>query len=306
MINKDWCYIELHTRIKYYEDDIERLKKEHEEVKNNPDKYDADYVGVHSIKTQHDIGRDIRELNTCKFLESVIDNWPEDNSIRDEMVYEVLEVLNKQYPISFLKDIDENPDEWLKGEGEHNRAVNKRYNMLTLNDGHYTDWSSLKIYNLLDDSKVSRKDLNKMFGEDIGKEVYTRLMAFLDDTKPITFPYYPQSRKWTLFCEIINEEDVKTVAICYIHKNGERQTPEKIMRYFDICETGALDEIDQSTYVNERRKKYEEIMIMAKEREAQIKANEKITEDTSLATRADILDAAREEVNNGSHENDTI
>lgn len=274
MIDKNWCYVELHLRTKYYEDDIEKLKKEHEEVKNNPDKYNADYVGVHSIKTQHDIGRDIRELNTCKFVESIIENWPEDVDIRSEMVYEVLETLNKQYPISSLKDIDKNPDEWLKGEGEHNRGVNKRYNLLTFNEGHYTDWSRLRIYNLLDDSQVSRRKLNKIFGEDIGKEVYTRLMTFLDDTKPVIFPYYPQGNKWTMYCEIINEGDVKTIAICYIHKDGEKSNPEKIMRFFDICKSGAFDEIDQATYVNERRKKYEEAM-MEKEAENEDSKDEK-------------------------------
>lgn len=308
MINKEWCINELKLRMKYYEDDIEKLKKEHEEVKNDTEKYDADYVGVHSIKTQHDIGRDIRELNTCKFVESIIENWPEDNSIRDDMVYEMLEVLNHQYPISFLKDINETPEEWVKGEGEHNRGVNKRYNMLTFNEGHYTDWSRLRIYNLLDDSQVSRRKLNKIFGEDIGKEVYTRLMTFLDDTKPVIFPYYPQGNKWTMYCEIINEGDVKTIAICYIHKDGEKSNPEKIMRYFDICESGAFDEIDQTTYVNERRKKYEKRHAVEevtddeiiKEHEAQIKAAKEITEKgiTDPAEKADILNAARKEVNN--------
>ena len=161
-------------------------------------------------------------------------------------------------------------------------------------EGHYTDWNRLRIFNLLTDYYVRRIDFKKMFGNDA---VYENIMKFFNELVPIKFPYVPQSNKTTMYCEIINEEDIKTVAICYI--NSFHQTePTKIMRFFDICESGTLDEIDQTTYIIERRKKYEERQV--KEREAQIKAAKEITEKgtTDPAEKADILNEARKEVNN--------
>ncbi len=278
-MNKEKALNELKRKIQDVEDDICILK-------DGPEDMDADTIG-------NDIVRDEETIKALRLIESIIQNWPEWGQYQmDASVCLCLEDLIKGLPLTPILSPEDAPD----GDWDINGRCTRWPTLSKFNDKLYYDAKRIKYFDTLN---------NRFIG------ITLALETWINEHYPIKFPYNPKNDKLKVYIELLSSPlqeghpEVKTICIQAVQWNekGERHV-EKVMRFFDVCESGALDEIDQKTYAT-RWQIYHDYLDK-KEREAQIKAAEEVTEKgvTDPAEKANILNAARND--SDSHENDTI
>ena len=296
-MNKERFINEVELKIKEVEADQAKL---------NASSEDADTIG-----TENEMAKET--LRTLEFIKTTIKNWPEND--KWDMTGNILDAFNRficDYPLTKLNSLDDNPDEYTSIDMVN---VNKRYSPLIRmsEDKYYTDFNRVKYYDILSGSEVYHSDFKK-----INIKLLEKLDEFIDKTWPIEFPYDPVAGRVKVYIEILSSplqdghEAVNSICIQAVQRkvDGKRKV-EKVMRFFDICESGALDEIDRKTYVNRWQIYHDYIdrqeREKANERWAQIKAAEEIVEKgiTDPTEMTDILNVARNE-DSDSHKNDTI
>ncbi|MBR3117665.1 MAG: hypothetical protein IKF29_00345 [Oceanobacillus sp.] len=287
-MNKEKALNELKRKIQDVEDDICILKA-------GPEDMDADTIG-------NDIVRAEETINALRFIESVIENWPKWGQYQmDTSVCLCLEDLVMGLPLTPILSPEDAPD----GDWDEENKCTRWPALSKFNDKLYYDVRRVRYYDILKNRFIGTTGIDSILGK--GDEILPSmaLEAWINENYPIKFPYNPKNDRLKVYIEILKSPlqeghpEVKTICIQAIQwdENGERHV-EKVMRFFDVCQSGTLDEIDRKTYAT-RWQIYHDYLDK-KEREAQIKAAEEITEKgiTDPAEKADILNAARKEVNN--------
>lgn len=260
------------------------------QAKLNTSSEDADTIGTENERAKE-------TLLALEFIKTTIKNWPENDNW--DMTGDILDAFNRAilgYPLTKLSSIEDNPDEYTLIDMIN---VNKRYSPLIYlpDDKFYSDFNRVEYYDILSGSKVYHRDFKQ-----INNKLLEKLDEFVDKAWPIEFPYDPVTGKIKVYIELLSSplqdghDAVNTICIQAVQRkvDGNRRV-EKVMRFFDVCESGALDEIDRKTYAT-RWQIYHDYLDK-KEREAQIKANERITPEMTPEEKYNILNEARKEVN---------
>ena len=236
-MNKGKSINEIIRKIKAVEEDIRILKA-------GPEDMDADTIG-------NDIVRAEETIKALQFILSTIQNWPEWGQYNmDTSVCLCLEDLVMGLPLTPILSPEDAPNDW----DENNKCI--RWPALSkFNDKLYYDASRIRYFDTLNNRFVNSSYLDGILGR--GDEILPSmaLELWINENYPIKFPYSPKNNKLKVYIEILKSPlqevhpEVKTICIQAIQwvEKGDRHV-EKIMRYFDVCESGALDEIDQKTY----------------------------------------------------------
>ena len=241
-MDKKLALDEVHKLMKQTQLEIGRYLNDKEE--------DADKIGtlVEELKS---------EIEDLKFVESVIENWPEEY-FDDYFIANTIMTLAYGKPLTALRSDEEAPEEW---NGNYNvRWPQLYYKMIKTESGkeikEYSDVTRITMYDILENRNIRFKEISDRYGRNIA----VHIMHLFDSIVPIEFPYYLQENRVKFFIELFDskvddEHTLSTFSLLYFtnaQTKEEGKKAEAVLRFFDISDN-KFEEIDKKVYTTRRQ-----------------------------------------------------